>query len=96
MEIPKIEVRFENLQISANVQIGSRALPTLVNYTRDALEVRSFNPFGLLNVILSGIFTICFFKLNSLCVFDCVYSHKNIHPTFTCVCLCLHLYGRKI
>nr|QVT92296.1 ABC transporter [Salvia miltiorrhiza] len=38
LEIPKIEVRFENLQISANVQIGSRALPTLVNYTRDKLE----------------------------------------------------------
>lgn len=39
IEIPKIEVRFNNLTVSADVQIGSRALPTLINYTRDAIEV---------------------------------------------------------
>ncbi|KAI3434296.1 uncharacterized protein J3R85_006768 [Psidium guajava] len=38
LEVPKIEVRFENLNIEANVQTGSRALPTLVNYTRDMIE----------------------------------------------------------
>ncbi|ESW14206.1 hypothetical protein PHAVU_008G261600 [Phaseolus vulgaris] len=38
LEVPKIEVRFKNLNVSANVQIGSRALPTLLNYSRDCLE----------------------------------------------------------
>lgn len=39
MEVPKIEVRFENLSIEADVQAGTRALPTLVNVTRDFFEV---------------------------------------------------------
>ncbi|KAK7372089.1 hypothetical protein VNO80_05458 [Phaseolus coccineus] len=38
LEVPKIEVRFKNLNVSANVQMGSRALPTLINYSRDCLE----------------------------------------------------------
>ncbi|RHN67618.1 putative iron-chelate-transporting ATPase [Medicago truncatula] len=38
MEVPNIEVRFTNLKIGAEVQIGTRALPTLTNYTRDGLE----------------------------------------------------------
>ncbi|MCI14987.1 ABC transporter G family member 31-like [Trifolium medium] len=39
IEVPKIEVRYTNLNVSADVLVGSRALPTLFNYTRDALEV---------------------------------------------------------
>ncbi|CAM8888160.1 unnamed protein product [Rhodiola kirilowii] len=38
LEIPKVEVRFQNLKVTADVQVGSRALPTLVNYTRDMAE----------------------------------------------------------
>ncbi|XP_057956194.1 ABC transporter G family member 31 isoform X2 [Malania oleifera] len=38
LEVPKVEVRFQNLNVKADVQIGSRALPTLVNYTRDIIE----------------------------------------------------------
>ncbi|RDX89206.1 ABC transporter G family member 31, partial [Mucuna pruriens] len=38
LEVPKVEVRYKNLNVTANVQIGSRALPTLINYTRDGLE----------------------------------------------------------
>ncbi|KAL3530879.1 hypothetical protein ACH5RR_010201 [Cinchona calisaya] len=38
IEVPKVEVRYENLNITANVQVGSRALPSLVNYTRDIFE----------------------------------------------------------
>ncbi|XP_059660861.1 ABC transporter G family member 31 [Cornus florida] len=38
IEVPKVEVRFEHLTITANVQVGSRALPTLVNFTRDKFE----------------------------------------------------------
>ncbi|WJX58198.1 ABC transporter G member 31 [Trifolium repens] len=49
IEVPKIEVRYTNLNVSADVLIGSRALPTLFNYTRDALEgiltkLRLFRP----------------------------------------------------
>ncbi|KAF3954569.1 hypothetical protein CMV_020101 [Castanea mollissima] len=36
--LPKIEVRYENLKVVANVQSGSRALPTLINSTRDVIE----------------------------------------------------------
>ncbi|KAK1392228.1 ABC transporter G family member 31 like [Heracleum sosnowskyi] len=38
IEVPKVDVCFQDLTISAKVQVGSRALPTLVNYTRDLLE----------------------------------------------------------
>ncbi|KAI5408719.1 ABC transporter G family member 31 isoform X2 [Lathyrus oleraceus] len=38
LEVPSIEVKFRNLKIGANVKTGTRALPTLINYTRDALE----------------------------------------------------------
>ncbi|KHN40066.1 ABC transporter G family member 31 [Glycine soja] len=38
LKVPKIEVRYKNLSVTADVQIGSRALPTLINYTRDVFE----------------------------------------------------------
>ncbi|KAL5814771.1 hypothetical protein ACOSQ4_025412 [Xanthoceras sorbifolium] len=49
LEVPKVEVRFKNLKIVADVQTGSRALPTLINVTRDCLErmltgLRIFKP----------------------------------------------------
>ncbi|KAK4275171.1 hypothetical protein QN277_018300 [Acacia crassicarpa] len=49
LEVPKIEVRYENLNVQADVQIGTRALPTLINSTRDVLEniltkLRIFRP----------------------------------------------------
>ncbi|KAK8562398.1 hypothetical protein V6N12_010479 [Hibiscus sabdariffa] len=38
LEVPKVEVRFQNLNIEAKVRIGSRALPTLINVARDFFE----------------------------------------------------------
>ncbi|KAK4780230.1 hypothetical protein SAY87_016336 [Trapa incisa] len=38
LELPKVEIRVQNLNIVANVQTGSRALPTLLNYSRDMIE----------------------------------------------------------
>ncbi|KAK4764116.1 hypothetical protein SAY87_013554 [Trapa incisa] len=38
LEVPKVEIRFQNLNIAAYVQTGSRALPTLWNYSRDMIE----------------------------------------------------------
>jgi hypothetical protein len=38
IELPKIEVRFEGLHVNADVYIGGRALPTLLNYTLNAVQ----------------------------------------------------------
>ncbi|GAB2264161.1 hypothetical protein Droror1_Dr00026295 [Drosera rotundifolia] len=38
IEIPKIEVRYEHLSVEGNVYVGSRALPTLLNASKNALE----------------------------------------------------------
>ena len=42
IEIPKIEVRFQNLSIEGDGYVGTRALPTLLNSTLNAVEVFSF------------------------------------------------------
>ncbi|KAJ8747740.1 hypothetical protein K2173_013115 [Erythroxylum novogranatense] len=44
IEMPKVEVRFENLNVVTSVQTATRALPTLVNSVRDSIE-------GLLSAI---------------------------------------------
>lgn len=44
IEIPTIEIRFEQLSIEADAYIASRALPTLLNSTLNALEVIIFFP----------------------------------------------------
>ncbi|XP_058739078.1 ABC transporter G family member 39-like isoform X1 [Vicia villosa] len=38
IEIPKIEVRYEDLSVEGDVHVGSRALPTLLNVTINTLE----------------------------------------------------------
>ena len=53
IEIPKIEVRFQNLSIEGDGYVGTRALPTLLNSTLNAVEVFSFFiccPFLLIRV----------------------------------------------
>ena len=40
--IPKVEIRFHNLKVVADVQVGSRTLPTLINYSYDVIEVYFF------------------------------------------------------
>ena len=37
---PSVEIRFENVSTEAEVYVGDRALPTLVNYTRNIIDVR--------------------------------------------------------
>lgn len=39
IQLPTVEVRFENLSIDADVYVGSRALPTLLNFVRNTVEV---------------------------------------------------------
>ncbi|KAL7115972.1 hypothetical protein ACP275_04G214400 [Erythranthe tilingii] len=38
IEIPKIEVRFQNVSIEGDAYVGTRALPTLINSTLNTLE----------------------------------------------------------
>lgn len=39
LEIPTIEVQFEDINVEAQVYVGSRALPTLINFFVNVLEV---------------------------------------------------------
>jgi ABC-type multidrug transport system ATPase subunit/ABC-type multidrug transport system permease subunit len=38
IEIPRIEVRYEHLNVDADVYVGSRALPTIPNFTLNMME----------------------------------------------------------
>ncbi|KAM6568607.1 hypothetical protein CsatB_016592 [Cannabis sativa] len=38
IEIPKIEVRYEDLSVEGDIHVGSRALPTLLNATLNTIE----------------------------------------------------------
>ncbi|OMO89081.1 ABC-2 type transporter [Corchorus olitorius] len=38
IEVPKIEVRFQNLSVEGDAFVGTRALPTLINSTLNAIE----------------------------------------------------------
>jgi len=49
IEIPKIEVRFQHLSVEGEVFVGSRALPTLLNATLNAVEVLLLLPLLLFN-----------------------------------------------
>lgn len=40
---PTIEVRFEHLNIEAETHVGSRALPTFLNFTANIVEVTHLN-----------------------------------------------------
>lgn len=39
IELPTIEVRFEHLNIEAEAYVGTRGLPTVLNFTFNILEV---------------------------------------------------------
>lgn len=40
IELPTVEVRYENLSVRANCYVGNRGLPTLWNVFRNIIEVR--------------------------------------------------------
>lgn len=42
IDLPTIEVRYEHLNIEAKAYVGSRALPTLVNWTANIIEVTTW------------------------------------------------------
>ena len=39
VDFPTVEVRFDNINIEAGVYVGNRALPTLINYSRNVVDV---------------------------------------------------------
>ena len=41
IEMSRVEVRFEDLRIDADVFVGGRAMPTVLNSVRNFVEVRS-------------------------------------------------------
>lgn len=41
IELPKIEVRYQNLNVEAEAYVGSRGLPTIFNTYANVLEVCS-------------------------------------------------------
>ncbi len=47
IQLPTIEVRYENVCVEAECYVGDRALPTLVNAARNALEVTHPIPLSL-------------------------------------------------
>lgn len=43
IDIPKIEIRFEQLSVEGDAFVGSRALPTLLNSTMNSIEVAFYS-----------------------------------------------------
>jgi hypothetical protein len=43
IDYPTIEVRFENLEVEAKVQVGHRGLPTVINSVTNTIEVNLWN-----------------------------------------------------
>lgn len=39
IDLPKIEIRYEQLSVEGEVHVGSRALPTLLNAAMNTIEV---------------------------------------------------------
>lgn len=55
IDIPKVEIRFQNLSVEGEAYVGTRALPTLLNTTLNAIEVAS-----ILNFFVSIVKTSAF------------------------------------
>lgn len=56
IDLPTIEVRFEHLNVDAEAYVGSRALPTIFNFSINILEVtvdqNSIIDFGIKKFVL--------------------------------------------
>jgi hypothetical protein len=51
VEAPKVEVRFERLTVEADVRVGRRAVPTLLNCAVNAAQVTNENPVVVVVVV---------------------------------------------
>lgn len=67
IELPKIEVRYEHLAIEGEAYVGTRALPTLINSTLNAVEVPKYPQ--------NDILQLCFLFFFFLWVFGFYFLH---------------------
>lgn len=52
LDVPTIEVRFEHLTVEAKVYIGSRALPTLLNFAINMLQVNLLDHININSILI--------------------------------------------
>lgn len=70
IDVPKIEIRFEQLSVEGDAFVGSRALPTLLNSTINSVEV-----FFHADQIVDIVFVTCLF--NCLLSFYVILTHSD-------------------
>lgn len=80
IEIPTIEVRFEHLNIKAEAHIGDRALPTVMNFTCNILEVILTD--NTIQRQIQILMLVVFFLLKSFDVVICLSFSKGFLNTF--------------
>lgn len=61
IDLPTIEVRYEHVTVEADVNTGSRALPSFINFHIDFFEVRIQSKSDLIYLILYLIFSVHFY-----------------------------------
>lgn len=49
IDLPTIEVRFEHVNVEAEAYVGSRGLPTFINFSVNIVEVNFLYLFGVKN-----------------------------------------------
>jgi hypothetical protein len=54
VEVPTVAVQYTGLSIGATVHVGGRALPSVLNAYRNAIEVRSHRAVAFLDSICSS------------------------------------------
>ncbi|GAB2213634.1 hypothetical protein Droror1_Dr00017946 [Drosera rotundifolia] len=57
IDMPKIEVRFEHLEVKAEAYVGSRALPSFLNFTTSIFELLHRRPTIIILFLISFIFS---------------------------------------
>lgn len=88
IQLPTIEVRYENLMVDAKCFVGSRALPTLKNVTINILEVPIY-----LNHLPSNL-NFCLTCLEKY--HTCTGSRPIIHPKNQVMCTFVILAVKKL
>jgi hypothetical protein len=48
IQVPTVEVRFEDISVDTSVYVGSRALPSVINSYRNIVEARDSSPASVL------------------------------------------------
>jgi hypothetical protein len=48
VDIPTVEVRFDHVNVEAQVYVGGRALPSLLNFFVNVLEVTNYSTYHFL------------------------------------------------